>query len=120
MEHFSEYVARDRMRISEKKREIEKQIAALREQDAELDRELAAFVAFEAALRGSGKGKIGAARREGVIEAIRAVPGIRRAGICDRMGVHTDSGKQAISSTLTALVKEGVVRKEGSRDYFLS
>lgn len=118
MEDFSEYIARDRMRISEKKRDIERQIAALRAQDAELDRELAAFKAYEAARH--GRGRVGAARREGVIDAIRATPGIRRAGICDRMGVTTDSEKQAISSTLSALLKEGVIRREGSRDYYLT
>lgn len=118
MEDFSEYIARDRMRINQKKREIEKQIAALRAQDTELDRELAAFKAYESARH--GKGRIGAARRQGIIDAIRATPGIRRAGICQRMGVQTDSEKQAISSTLSALLKEGVIRREGSRDYFLT
>ena len=115
---FAEYIANERMRISALKRDIEKQIEQLHAQDAELDRELVAIQAYESAKR--GKRKIGEVRREGVIEAIRSAPGIQRAGICDRLGARTDSQKQAISGTLTTLIKEGVIRREGSRTYYLN
>ncbi len=115
---FAEYIASERMRISARKREIEKQITQLHAQDAELDGELVAIQAYENAKR--GKRKIGEMRREGVIDAIRSTPGIQRAGICDRLGARTDSQKQAISGTLTALIKEGVIRREGTRSYYIN
>ncbi len=115
---FSEYIAAERVRIGQRKQEISAQIAKLRTQDSELDNELAAIQAYESHKRG-GK-KVGEARREGVIDSVRAEPGIRRAGICNRMGAHTDSQKQAISGVLTALVREGVLRRGDKGAYFVN
>ena len=115
---FSEFIASERMRISDQKREIENQIQQLRQKDVALDTELVAIQAYEMARR--GKRKVGEVRREGILDAIRSTPGIKRAGICDRLGARSASQKQAISTTLTGLVKEGAIRREGSRAYFMN
>ena len=116
--NMADVMAAERVKISQQWQELEDQIKALRSQQENLDEELKAIYAYEVTKR--GKRKIGEVRRDNVIEAIRAVPGIRRAGICARVGARTDSQKQAISSTLTALAREGVIRREGRRAYFLN
>ena len=114
---FAEYVAAERLRISEKRREFQAQIEAIENKIKELDADLLAVQAYETAKR--GKRSAGAQRRENILHAIRSTPGIKRAGICDRLGIRGDSNQaQAVSVALSNLVKEGVIRREGSRSYY--
>jgi hypothetical protein len=127
---FSNYIARERERLSREREEISNQRRELDSRLAEIDREFQAIEAYQTAKTGkpSGghrmqtqrRGRRGS-RREELLSLIRDGNGLSRGDILDRMGLKGDkSGEMSVSNALTALAKGNQVRREGGKYYPIS
>jgi hypothetical protein len=124
---FSNYIARERERLSREREEIANQTRELDNRLAEIDREFQAIEAYQTAKTGkpSGgqrmqtqrRGRRGS-RREELLSLIREGNGLSRREILERVGVKGDkSGEMSVSNALTALAKGNQVRREGGKYY---
>ena len=130
-ETFAEFMVRERDRLHAEREAVFTQQQELENKLAEINRELMAIDAYEAAKAGkvatspprarasSGRaaprGRRGS-KREALLEVIRgSAAGLTRGEILERMGLKGDkSGEMSVSNALTALTKGGqVVRAEG-------
>ena len=120
---FSDYIARERERLSREREEISNQKRALDNRLAEIDREFQAIEAYQAAKTGKPsagrrmqtqrRGQRGS-RREELLNLIREGNGLSRGEILERMGLKGDkAGEMSVSNALTALIKRNQVRREG-------
>jgi hypothetical protein len=126
---FADFIARDRERLHAEREQIFNQQHELEGKLADINRELGAIDAYEAAK--SGKAPAAArqtrgararlqarrgSRREALMQVIKDNPsGLTRGEILDRMGLKGDqSGEMSVSNALTALTKANqVARREG-------
>jgi hypothetical protein len=126
---FADFVTRDRDRLRAEREQIVNQQQALEGKLAEINRELAAIDAYEAAKTGKAPAPArqprGArarpqarrgSKREALMQVIKDNPsGLTRGEILERMGLKGDkSGEMSVSNALTALTKTNhVTRREG-------
>ena len=126
---FADFIARDRERLHAEREQIFNQQHELENKLADINRELSAIDAYEAAKTG----KIPAAvrqprgararpqarrgsKRDALMQVIKDNPsGLTRGEILDRMGLKGDkSGEMSVSNALTALTKANqVTRRDG-------
>ena len=127
--NFAEFITRDRERLHAEREQISKQQHELENKLADINRELSAIDAYEAAK--SGKALAAArqprgararpqvrrgSKREALMQVIKENPsGLTRGEILDRMGLKGDkAGATSISNALTALTKANqVTRRDG-------
>jgi hypothetical protein len=126
---FADFIARDRERLHAEREQIFNQQHELENKLADINRELSAIDAYEAAKTGktpavtrqtrSARARPPArrgSRREALMQVIKDNPsGLTRGEILDRMGLKGDkSGEMSISNALTALTKANqVTRRDG-------
>ncbi len=124
---FSNYIARERERLSREREEISNQRRELDSRLAEIDREFQAIEAYQAAksskpsgdrrMQTQRRGRRGS-RREELLSLIRDGNGLSRGEIPERMGLRGDkAGEMSVSNALTALAKSNQVRREGGKYY---
>jgi hypothetical protein len=127
---FSDYIARERDRLSREREEILEQQRELNNRLVEIAREFQAIEAYQAAK--TGKPSSGrrmqtqrqrraprGSRREELLNLIREGNGLSRGEILERLGLRDDkAGAMSISNTLTTLLKRNHLRREG-RKYYL-
>jgi len=130
-EQFSEFIQQERERLDRERQDVLRQHEELENRLAEIDRELEAIEAYEAAKSGkinsrrqgrSGRGRSQAPRgrrREALLQLMRENPnGLRRGEILERMGLKGDkAGEMSVSNALTALTKGNQVSRHEGR-YF--
>lgn len=117
-ETFEMFVQRERARLNGERDAIFTQQQELENKLADLNRELAAIDAYEAAKSGKaspgrqGSGRRGRPRgrrgskREALLKIIREGHGLTRGQILEKMGLKGDkSGEMSVSNALTALAK---------------
>ncbi len=125
---FADVMQQERDRLHREREEIHNQQRALESKLAEINRELDAVDAYEAAKTGKqtpaprqaraprrGQARRGS-KREGILQVIKENPsGLTRREILERMGLKGDkSGEMSVSNALTALTKANqVARREG-------
>jgi hypothetical protein len=124
---FSDYIARERERLSREREELSNQKRELDNRLAAIDREFQAIEAYQAAKTGkpSGGGRMQTqrrgrrgSRREELLSLIRDGNGLSRGDILERIGLKGDkAGEMSVSNALTALAKGNQVRREGGRYY---
>lgn len=130
-ESFAGYVERERARL-------DGEVQAIRQQQMELDRrldavstEMHAIDAYEAAKSGKGMASQGrggggrdgsrqsgrrGSRREELLNVIRQGHTMSRGEILDKMGLKNDKqGSMSVSNALTALIKNGQLRRDGGK-----
>ncbi len=128
-ETFVEFVARERVRLHAEREAVFSAQQELEAKLAEINRELSAIDAYEAAKSGkaapslprvrtprAATGTRRGSRRGELLNLIRQHPeGLVRKDILERMGLKGDkSGEMSVSNALTALTKGNqVVRAEG-------
>ena len=124
-EQFSEFIQQERERLDRERQDVLRQHEGLENRLAEIDRELEAIEAYEAAKTGkinsrrqgrSGRGRSQAprgSRREALLQLMRENPnGLRRGEILERMGLKGDkAGEMSVSNALTALTKANQVTR---------
>ena len=126
---FAEFIARDRERLHAEREQIFNQQHELEGKLADINRELAAIDAYEAAKAGKvpaasrqprgARGRPQARRgskRDALMQVIKDNPtGLTRGEILERMGLKGDkSGEMSVSNALTALTKANqVTRRDG-------
>ncbi len=124
---FQDFIARERERLHAERETIFNQQQQLEANLAEINRELSAIDAYEAAKTGkapaarhapSGRGLPRARRgskRDQLLEVIRAGGGLSRGEILEKMGLKGDkAGEMSVSNALTALTKaKQVARRDG-------
>jgi hypothetical protein len=127
---FADYIAQERERLHVEREEIFNQQHELEGKLADINRELAAIDAYEAAKTGktvrqpAGPARGARARpqarrgskREALLQLIKDNPsGLGRGEILERMGLKGDkSGEMSVSNALTALTKANqVTRRDG-------
>jgi len=123
---FQDYIASERDRLHAEREGIFNRQQALEAQLAEINRELGAIDAYEAAKTGkplpprSSKGRGPASRRgskrDGIMAALADIPhGLSRGELLEKLGLKGNkSGEMSVSNALTALTKTNqVVRKDG-------
>ena len=126
---FADFIARDRERLHAEREEIFNQQQALEGKLADINRELSAIDAYEAAKTGKAPAAARQTRgvrarpqarrgskREALMQVIKDNPsGLTRGEILDRMGLKGDkSGEMSVSNALTALTKANqVTRRDG-------
>ena len=124
---FSDYIARERERLSREREEISSQKRELDNRLAAIDREFQALDAYQSAKTGKPSGAPRTqtqrraprgSRREGLLNLIRDENGLSRGEILERMGLKGDkSGEISVSNALTALTKGNQIRREGGKYY---
>jgi hypothetical protein len=128
-ESFSDFITRDRERLHAEREQIINQQQALEGKFADINRELAAIDAYEAAKTGKAPAAVRQARgararpqarrgskREALMQVVKDNPsGLTRGEILERMGLKGDkSGEMSVSNALTALTKANqVTRRDG-------
>jgi hypothetical protein len=127
---FADYIAQERERLHAEREKIFNQQHELEGKLADINRELGAIDAYEAAKTGKAvrqpAGQARGARvrpqarrgskREALLQLIKDNPsGLGRAEILERMGLKGDkSGEMSVSNALTALTKANqVIRRDG-------
>src|SRR4051812_44430383 len=126
-DRFSDYIIRERERLSREREEISSQRRDLDTRLAAIDREFQALDAYQAAKTGKPSGgrrmqtqrrAARGSRHEEILSLIRAGNGLSRGDILERMGLKGDkSGEMSVSNVLTALSKSNQVRREGGKYY---
>jgi hypothetical protein len=138
-ETFQQYVERERDRLDAERQGILQQQRELDTRLDEIDRELQAVDAYEAAKtgravagrgrgqrlsgqrasgRGDRQGRRGS-KREELLRVIREGNGLTRGEILERMSLKGNkSGEMSVSNGLTALAKSNQVRRGEGRKYF--
>src|SRR5712691_10585583 len=128
-ETFADFIARERERLHAEREQTFNQQHELERRLAEINRELGAIDAYEAAKTGKAPATARqtrgprvrpqarrGSRRDALMQVIRGNPsGIRRGEILERMGLKGDkSGEMSVSNALTALTKANqVTRRDG-------
>jgi hypothetical protein len=126
---FADYIARERERLHTEREKIFNEQHELEGKLADINRELAAIDAYEAAKTGKAPAPARQTRsartrpqarrgskREALLQLIKDNPGgLVRAEILERMGLKGDkAGEMSVSNALTALTKGNqVIRREG-------
>ncbi len=126
---FADFITRDRERLHAEREQISNQQHELEGKLADINRELAAIDAYEAAKAGNApaaarqpraaRARTQARRgskRDALMQVIKGNPsGLTRGEILERMGVKGDkSGEMSVSNALTALTKANqVTRRDG-------
>ena len=126
---FADFIARDRERLHAEREQISKQQHELEGKLADINRELVAIDAYEAAKTGKGPAAVRQTRgarartqsrrgskRGALMQVIKDNPsGLTLREILERMGLKGDkSGEMSVSNALTALTKANqVTRREG-------
>jgi hypothetical protein len=126
-DRFSDYIARERERLSRERDEISAQQRELNNKLVEIAREFQALEAYHAAKTGKLNGghrvqtqrqARRGSRREELLTLIREGNGLSRGDILERMGLKGDkSGEMSVSNALTALAKGNQIRREGGKYY---
>lgn len=129
-ETFEMFVQRERARLQGEREAIFTQQQELENKLADVNRELAAIDAYEAAKAGkvpgrrqstSRRGQTRARRgskREQLLEIIKAHKGLTRGEILEEMGLKGNkTGEMSVSNALTALTKANQVRRNDARKY---
>lgn len=123
---FETFVDQERTRLNKQRDKLTKQMSDLEEQIHQVDTELAAIAAYEAAKAGklptltttkrTTRGARTPGRRDAVLQLITTHPdGLARADILDKMGVKGDkSGEQSVSNALSALKKDNKIGQNGN------
>jgi len=125
-EQFSDYVARERDRLSAERQAVVTQQRELQAKLTEIDREFQAIDAYAAAKTGKAVRQSRSNRtrrttrqgskREDLLRVIGDGNGLSRGEILQKMGLKGDkSGEMSISNALTALTKGNQVRREGGK-----
>ena len=127
---FADFIAQDRERLHAEREQIFNQQHELESKLAEINRELSAIDAYEAAKTGrapaaarqprSARTRPQARRgskREALMQVIKDNPsGLTRGEILERMGLKGDkSGEMSVSNALTALTKANQVTRQDGR-----
>ena len=126
---FADFITRDRERLHVEREQIFNQQHQLESKLANINRELAAIDAYEAAKTGKAPAAVRQTRdarartqarrgskREALMQVIKDNPsGLTRGEILDRMGLKGDkSGEMSVSNALIALAKASqVTRRDG-------
>jgi DNA-binding transcriptional ArsR family regulator len=127
--NFADFIARDRERLHAEREQIFNQQHELENKLADINRELSAIDAYEAAKTGKAPAAARQARgararpqvrrgskREALMKVIKDNPsGLTRGEILERMGLKGNkSGEMSVSNALTALTKANqVTRRDG-------
>lgn len=131
-ESFESFAHRERNRLEAEREIIRTRQGELDRELDRIDREMHAIDAYEAAKTGkavmarSGRGggarqrSVGGARRgsrrEELLNVIRGANGMSRGEILEKMGLRGDkAGETSVSNVLTAVTKNGQVRREGGK-----
>ena len=123
-ETFATFIQRERDRLHAEREQVFNQQQELEAKLADLNRELSAIDAYEAAKTGTPARATSTRRastsrrgskREQLLEVIRAGGGLGRGEILERMGLKGNkTGEMSVSNALTALTKgDQVARREG-------
>ena len=124
-ETFAVFMERERARLHAEREAVFTQQQELESKLAEINREMQAIEAYEAAKTGkvprqptsrAPRQARRGSRREGILQVIaEAVGGLSRGQLLEKMGLKGDkSGEMSVSNALTALTKSNhVVRREG-------
>ena len=123
-ETFATFMQRERDRLHAEREQIFTQQQELEAKLADLNRELSAIDAYEAAksgkpARATSTRRVSTSRRgskrEQLLEVIRAGGGLGRGEIIERMGLKGNkTGEMSVSNALTALTKANQVsRRDG-------
>ena len=123
-ETFATFIQRERDRLHAEREQIFNQQQELEAKLADLNRELSAIDAYEAAKSGKPTRATSTRRastirrgskREQLLEVIRAGGGLARGEILEKMGLKGNkSGEMSVSNALTALTKANQVsRRDG-------
>lgn len=131
MSEFEDYVAAERERLTADREWLLGQRADIDAKLAEIDREFAAVDAYEAAKTGKQKpvtnGTAPNARRarhgsirETILSLVEMAPaGLSRREMIEHLGVKGDkSGEMSLSNALTAMVKKGMLVREGGKYHY--
>src|SRR6202140_2177392 len=126
---FADFITRDRERLHAEREQIFNQQQQLEGKLVDINRELAAIDAYEAAKTGKAPATARqtrgprarpqarrGSRRDALMQVIRSNPsGLSRGEILERMGLKGDkSGEMSVSNALTALTKANqVTRRDG-------
>jgi hypothetical protein len=125
---FADFITRDRERLHAEREQIFNQQHQLEGKLADINRELAAIDAYEAAKTGKAPAAArqprGArarptrrgSKRDALMQVIKENPsGLTRGEILNRMGLKGDkTGEMSVSNALTALTKANqVIRRDG-------
>lgn len=126
---FADFITRDRERLHAEREQIFNQQHELENKLADINRELSAIDAYEAAKTGKAPAAARQTRgartrpqarqgskREALMQVIKDNPsGLTRGEILDRMGLKGNkSGEMSVSNALTALTKANqVTRRDG-------
>ena len=126
---FADFITRDRERLHAEREQIFNQQHELENKLADINRELSAIDAYEAAKTGKAPAAVRQARgartrpqarrgskHDALMQVIKDNPsGLTRGEILDRMGLKGDkSGEMSVSNALTALTKANqVTRRDG-------
>lgn len=125
---FEHFVQRERDRLHAEHEAIVRQQQELEDKLAEINRQLAAVEAYEAARTGKstsarqlrstatrqGSGTRRGSRREELLRVIRESDGLTRGEILEKLGVKGNrSGEMSVSNALAALTKSNQVRRDG-------
>lgn len=126
-DRFSDFIARERERLSREREEISHQRRELDDRLAAIDREFQALDAYQAAKTGKPSGgrrtqtqyrARRGSRREELMNLIRDGNGLSRGNILERMGLKGDkAGEMSVSNALNALNRSNQVRREGGKYY---
>ena len=133
-ETFQQYIQRERDRLHAERDAVLQQQRELDKRLDEIDRELQAVGAYEAAKTGRpvaarGRGQRASrggggqraprgSKREELLRIIRESNGLTRGEILERMALKGDkSGEMSVSNALTALTKSNQIRRGEGRKY---
>ncbi len=132
-ETFEMFVQRERTRLHSEREAIFTQRQELEKKLQDINRQLMAIEAYEAARSGKAaptrqnsirRGPQAARRgskREEMLKIIREGGALTRGEILDRMGLKGNkSGEMAVSNALTALTKANQVRRSADRKYVIA
>jgi hypothetical protein len=125
--NFAEFITRERDRLNGERQNIIGQQRELQGKLAEIDREMEAITAYEAAKIGKaarGGNNSGRAqrqtrrgsKREDLMKVISEAGGLSRGEILEKMGLKGNkAGEMSVSNALTALTKNETVRRENGK-----
>lgn len=126
MKNFQDLIEKERERLTKLSEEYQAQIADLETKLAEIEKEMRAITAYEAAkqdkptratrsTKASGRAPRGS-KREEILAVIQKTPGITRGEIIDTLGVKGQKGQeQGVSNALAAMKKAGAITAEDGK-----
>jgi hypothetical protein len=115
---FADFIEKERERLARQREDVLARRRKLDDELAEIDRELNAIAAYEAAKRGTParaprrtRGK-----RQIVLEEVKKHPeGITRGQLLETMGMQDKQGAQFVSNALSHFKRQGQMRLENGR-----